>query len=220
MIQSVIFDLDGLLIDSEAVSYKIYQEWMKKYGCGFPIDYYAQNLCGRSSVHNMNLVIQDFHLPLSLEEGLAISTALEEKYVQTGFDLKEGVKELLEFLKSHKYKISLASSSVRERALTILRHHDVDHYFDTLTFGYEVPNGKPAPDIFLAACGKTGIAPEHSLVLEDSEAGIQAAFSAGIPVICVPDMKRPGKEFLEKSLAVVDSLSQVINYLQTEKASP
>ena len=135
MIQSVIFDLDGLLIDSEAVSYKIYQEWMKKYGCGFPIDYYAQNLCGRSSVHNMNLVIQDFHLPLSLEEGLAISTALEEKYVQTGFDLKEGVKELLEFLKTHKYKISLASSSVRETALTILKHHDVDHYFDTLTFG-------------------------------------------------------------------------------------
>lgn len=168
----------------------------------------------------MTEIIRQFRLPISVEEGLAFSDTFEEKYIQDGIELKKGAKELLRYLKAEHYKISLASSSIRERALSILRQHNVETYFDAFTFGNEVPHGKPAPDIFLSACQKTGIPPENSLVLEDSEAGIQAAFSAGIPVICVPDMKRPGKEFLEKSLAVVDSLSQVINYLQTEKASP
>ena len=220
MIQSIIFDLDGLLIDSEIISYKVYQDLLAKYGHSFTVEYYAQNFSGKSSLHNMTEIIRQFRLPISVEEGLAFSDTFEEKYIQDSIELKKGAKELLRYLKAEHYKISLASSSIRERALSILRQHNVETYFYAFTFGNEVPHGKPAPDIFLSACQKTGIPPENSLVLEDSEAGIQAAFSAGIPVICVPDMKRPGKEFLEKSLAVVDSLSQVINYLQTEKASP
>ena len=77
--------------------------------------------------------------------------------------------------------------------------------------------GKPEPDIFLKACEKIGEKPEDCLVLEDSMAGIQAAHAAHIPVICIPDMKTPDRNYAEMALMVLDSLSDVISYLQ-EKA--
>lgn len=75
-------------------------------------------------------------------------------------------------------------------------------------------HSKPAPDIFLKVLEKTETLPQEALILEDSEAGIQAAFSAGIPVICVPDMKEPAPEFAEKTLAVVSSLSEVSAWIK------
>ena len=80
-------------------------------------------------------------------------------------------------------------------------------------FGYEVKKGKPAPDIFLRACEKIGENPEDCLVLEDSEAGIEAAFSADIPVICIPDMKVPNQHFLDMTSVTLSSLDEVITYL-------
>lgn len=121
MIQSVIFDLDGLLIDSEIVSYRIYRDMLQKYGHDFTVEYYAQNLSGKTSFHNMNVIVQYFHLPITVEEGLAFSDIMEENYIQKGIDLKKGAKELLEYLRTENYKISLASSSTHERALAILR---------------------------------------------------------------------------------------------------
>ena len=112
--------------------------------------------------------------------------------------------------------ISLASSSIASRARTILDGNGVTDYFDYFTFGPEVENGKPAPDIFLKALSKTGAAPEESLVLEDSEAGIKAAVAARIPVACVPDVARPSAETLEKAVGVFDSLLQVMEWIKAK----
>ena len=73
--------------------------------------------------------------------------------------------------------------------------------------------GKPDPDIFLKACNKLSVKPEECLVLEDSEAGIQAAYSANIPVICIPDMKVPNQDYLDMTKIVLGSLEEVIYYL-------
>ena len=213
MTKAVIFDLDGLLVDTELISYKIYKEILAEIGCEFSLEDYAQKFSGKTVVQNIKHLIETYHLPWSADLGFSKVVEIEGRFVAQGVDLKPGARKLLSFLKKNNYKIAMASSSIEERALNILRQHNLVDSFDEMVFGYEVKRGKPAPDIFLRACEKLSAKPEDCLVLEDSEAGIQAAFSANIPVICVPDMKVPNQPYLEMTSATLSSLDQVITYL-------
>jgi len=213
MDKGVIFDLDGLLIDSEVISYQLYQDLIKPYGYSFSIEDYTQNYSGKAARKNMDDIVTRFQLPISIEEGLNFVALKEKNYFQKGIPLKKGAKELLEYLKNHHYKIVLATSSTKERALMVLRQHHIDMYFDQMVFGTEIKNGKPAPDIFIKACEKIKIKREDGLVLEDSEAGIQAAYLAQIPVICIPDMKKPAQSFQDMTKNIFPSLLDVITYL-------
>lgn len=213
MIKAIIFDLDGLLINSEVISYQLYQELLNKYGYSFTIEDYAQNYSGKTELGNMEAFVNNYQLPISVQEGLDYTLSREKEYFIKGVSLKPGARELLDYLKKNRYKIALASSSTRERALYALVQHGIDRYFDEMVFGTEVERGKPNPDIFLKACGKLKVDPEKCLVLEDSEAGIQASFSAQIPVICVPDMKKPSIKYQKMTEMILSSLLEVIFYL-------
>lgn len=213
MIKAVIFDLDGLLIDSEIISYKIYKEILNQFGHDFSIEEYAQNFSGKTEVKNVTNLIDTYSLPWTVDIGLNNVLEMESKFLAQGVALKTGAKELLEYLKDKCFKIAIASSSTEDRALTILRQHNIIEYFDEFVFGHEVKKGKPNPDIFLKTCDKLSEKPEECLVLEDSEAGIQAAYSASIPVICIPDMKVPNQHYLDMTKTVLRSLKEVIYYL-------
>ena len=216
MIKAVIFDLDGLLVDTELIAYQIYKDILEKFGYQFTKEEYAQDYSGKSMTVNVPHVIETYQLPWTVEKGLEEVLRAEERLLTYGVELKPGARELLAFLKENHYKIAMASSSIRDRALNILRENGILDYFGQFVFGKEVEKGKPYPDIFLKACEKLGERPEDCLVLEDSEAGIQAANAAGIPVICIPDMKRPSQRLLDRAAAVLDSLDQVIPYLSEE----
>lgn len=213
MVKAVIFDLDGLLIDSEVISYKIYQEILSQYGYEFSKIEYAQNYSGKTETKNINYLIRKYNLPFSIEKGLEMVLKIESTFLEKGVSLKRGAKELLAYLKKNNYKTAIASSSIQDRAMSILKQHNLTNYFDEFVFGHEVENGKPSPDIFLKACEKLSEEPYDCLILEDSEAGIQAGFSANIPVICIPDMKKPEASYLEKVEKVFNSLDEVIKYL-------
>lgn len=215
MKKAVIFDLDGLLIDSEIISYKMYADLLQKHNLRFTLDTYARHYSGKNGVTNMQNLIFTYHLPISLEQGLAYVDALEKGYFAEGVPLKPGARELLHFSKRRDIKILLASSSTRERALSVLAQHGIENCFDAMVFGPEIAHGKPAPDIFIKAREKSGEASADCLVLEDSEAGIRAAYAAGIDVICVPDMKRPDDAFLSVAAAVLPSLLDVPLWLET-----
>lgn len=215
MKKAVIFDLDGLLIDSEIISYKMYADLLQKHNLRFTLDTYARHYSGKNGATNMQNLIFTYHLPISLEQGLAYVDALEKGYFAEGVPLKPGARELLHFLKRRDIKILLASSSTRERALSVLAQHGIENCFDAMVFGPEIAHGKPAPDIFIKAREKSGEASADCLVLEDSEAGICAAYAAGIDVICVPDMKRPDGAFLSVAAAVLPSLLDVPLWLET-----
>ncbi len=217
MTNTVIFDLDGLLVDTETTWYQVCCELMGSYGKEFTLDAYVQNHSGKTIVDNAKLYIKNYDLPLTTEECVDWLISTEMSYVERGVAMKAGAMELLEFLKEHQYKIILGTSSKLDRALTILKGNQVDVYFDDFVVGYDVERSKPFPDIFLKAAEKAGANPADCLVLEDSEAGIQAAFAAGIPVICIPDLKRPAAEYEEKTTAVMESLYDVITYLEMEK---
>lgn len=215
MKKAVIFDLDGLLIDSEIISYQLYCDILGKYGYTLTIEEYARTLSGKTAVENTKNVIAAYQLPFTLEEGLTLEAEIEKEYIKKGVALKPGAEMLLQYLKDQQIKILLASSSLKERAVGILKENKVEHYFDHMVFGPEVDRGKPFPDIFLKACEKAGESIDDCLVLEDSEAGIAAAHSAGIDVICIPDMKLPGDEFKRMAVCKLPSLEEVIGYLKS-----
>lgn len=224
MKNTVIFDLDGLLINSEMISYQLYCDLAGKYAQHISVEEYIHDYSGKAAERNMKAFIKRYRLPISAEEGLEFVEDREREYFKRGVTLKRGARELLAYLRSRQYKIVLASSSTRERAVGVLNQNGVGGYFDEMVFGADVERGKPYPDIFTKACENVKEPPENCLVLEDSEAGIQAAYSAGIDVICIPDMKAPGGAFKKMETAEFSSLEDVIAWLeedrQTVKAAP
>lgn len=214
MIKAVIFDLDGIIINTEVISYQLFKNVAAKYGYNFSLDSYIQNYSGRTAVANVNRIIEEFNLPTNYDEVMDYLLKHEDYAIDRGVELKEGVNEILEYLKDNHYKIILATSSMKERALNALKQHHIDHYFDDMVFGPEVKNAKPYPDIFLKAIEKADVEVSEGLVLEDSESGIQAAYSGNIPVICIPDMKEPSQQFKDMTVAVLPSLLNVIDYLE------
>ena len=215
MKNTVIFDLDGLLIDSEIISFRLYEELTGKYGRSMTLEEYATDCSGKTSLANMKLLLERYQLPITLEEGMTFVDEREKEYLKDGVALKPGACELLAYLKENHYKILLATSSTEERAEGILRQNKIRDYFEHLVYGVNVKRGKPFPDIFLKACEDANEPAKNCLVLEDSEAGIQAAHSAGIDVICIPDMREPGEEFQKMVTAQLISLKDVIIWLHT-----
>ncbi|EGU65239.1 HAD hydrolase, family IA, variant 3 domain protein [Streptococcus parasanguinis SK236] len=124
---------------------------------------------------------------------------------------------MLSFLKREGIPIALATSSIESRARMILDSNGILSLFDHLVFAKDVKRSKPYPDIFLKACSDLNVLPENCLVLEDSEAGIEAAYRAGIPVICIPDLKCPAQSFLNKTEQVFQDLDAVRDYLESKK---
>lgn len=214
MIKAVIFDFDGLVVDTEIVSYRIYKELLQQYGYEYTIEQYAKDYSGKTEIANITRLINTYHLPWSVNEGMNLVFQTEERILKEGVELKKGVRELLNYLKDNNYGIALATSSTAERAFSIMNHHDIKKYFEAFVFAEDVSNSKPNPEIFLKAAEKLGDNCLNCLVLEDSEAGIEAANNAGIQVICVPDMKKPDQIHVDKTTAVLQSLLEVIDFLK------
>ena len=214
MIKAVIFDLDGLLLDSEIVAFKVYEELGKRFSFTLTLPDFMQNFCGQPLRRNVAYCNERFQLPWSFEEAVEEVLRIEKRLLDEGVDVMPGAKELLAYLKENEYKTCVASSSARERSMRLLEQHNLVHYFDDFVFGPEVEKGKPNPDIFLKAAEKLDVKPEECLVLEDSQAGIQAAYSANMKVICIPDLKYPTEEYVKKATAVKDSLFDIIEFLQ------
>lgn len=215
MIKALLIDMDGLLIDSEKCSFQVFVDFLKQYSIDFPLEFYAQNMCGHKAVENVKTIIDEYKLDVDFDWALKTIVDTEVAHFKAGIPCKKGARELLQFLNDNGYKAILATSSFVDRAMAVINFNDLDKYFDDRVFGVEVAKGKPNPDLFLKAAEKAGCKPEECLVLEDAETGIQAAYNGGIPVICVPDVKQPRQEYKDKCIAICDDLLQVIEYLKS-----
>ena len=215
MIKAVIFDMDGLLVDSEPISYAIYKSIIKAYNNKeFTLENYAQNYSGRTGHKNMESLIKEFNLPITIEEGFEYFVKDEANELKKNISLKKGAKELLQYLKEKDIEVALATSSSGDRAINILKQNNILEYFHTFVYGSEVEKGKPNPDIFIKAKEKLGLNEEECLVLEDSEAGVMAAYHAHIKVINIPDMKEPSQECSHMMERKYQSLLEVIDYIK------
>lgn len=215
MIKAIIFDMDGLMVDTEVISYQCYKEIIESYGFDFHKADYVKDYPGKPLRASIEFIKDKYHLDYDNQEKIEIFHQLENQYINNnGVELKKGLIELLEYLKENHYQTIVATSSHKDRAERILNQHNVLQYIDDIVCGDEVKRGKPFPDIFLKACEKLHVSHQEALVLEDSEAGIQAAYDAHIPVICIPDMKHPSDEYVKKVEHVYDSLNDIISYLK------
>ena len=214
---AVIFDLDGLLADTEIISLKVYQELLKDFGIPFTEETYSREYSGHREEENVQRFLDTYDLPWNFDQTLEKVYELEARILAKGVNLKKGAKNLLAFLQREGIPITLATSSVESRARIILDSNGILSLFDHLVFAKDLKRSKPYPDIFLKACSDLNVLPENCLVLEDSEAGIEAAYRAGIPVVCIPDLKMPAQSFLNKTEQVFQDLDAVRDYLESKK---
>ena len=215
--EAVIFDLDGLLADTEIISLKVYQELLRDFGIPFTEETYSRDYSGHREEENVQRFLDTYDLPWNFDQTLEKVYELEAQILAKGVNLKKGAKNLLTYLQKESVPIALATSSVESRARMILDSNGILSLFGHLVFAKDVKRSKPYPDIFLKACSDLNVLPENCLVLEDSEAGIEAAYRAGIPVICIPDLKIPAQSFLNKTEQVFQDLDAVRDYLESKK---
>ena len=216
MKKAVIFDMDGLMIDSERVTYNEYVKKLAELGHHDFTEELYRNCLGKNKQGICQVFIDHYGQDFPMDEVWDDVHVWIDESLRQYVPKKKGLVELLEYLKANNYKTIVATSSGRARVDEILKNADLTKYFDDTICGDEVTHGKPHPEIFLTACQKLDVKPEEALVLEDSEAGILAAYDGRIDVICVPDMKYPEPKLVEKVTKIIDSLDEVIDYLKAQ----
>ena len=215
MIKAVIFDMDGLMIDSERVTFEGYQHILSKKGKTITEDFYI-TLLGKPIKGIFQRFYDVYGNDFPIESVITdVHRYMAERFETEGVPLKTGLVELLKYCREKGYRTIVATSSNRNRVDKILKSADIEQYFDDSICGDEVTKGKPDPEVFLKSCMKLGVNTDEAVVLEDSEAGIQASYAAGIKVICVPDMKQPEPEYAQKTFMIVTDLNKVKYWLET-----
>ena len=213
-ITAVLFDMDGLVLDTEKLYTRFWQE--AACACGYPMTK-EQALGMRSLNRGAGLAkMQSYFGPdvdydFIRQKRIELMDAFVEK---EGVTLKPGIHELLAFLKERGIKTAIATSSPMERTVLYLTSVGLQNSFDELVSGYMVEKGKPEPDIYLYAAKKLGAEPRNCMVLEDSPAGILAAHRAGCVPVLVPDQDEPDEETRKLLHAKAESLTGVIALLE------
>ena len=215
MIKAIIFDMDGLMIDSERVTFECYQEILKGMNLTMDEEFY-KTLLGKPLKGIYQRFYDVYGNDFPIEDVIKdVHDLMAKRFETEGVPIKTGLKSLLEYLKENNYKTIVATSSNRDRVDTILSQAQITDYFDDSICGDEVTKGKPNPEVFLKSCQKLGVNVDEAIVLEDSEAGIQASYDANIKVICIPDMKYPEKQYEEKTFKILKDLTEVTAYLKS-----
>ncbi|WP_238915973.1 HAD family phosphatase [Clostridium sp. YIM B02555] len=212
-IQGIIFDMDGVIIDSERISFKCFQEVFKEYNYEIDEKFYLK-VIGRNYAGIEDIMKKEYGDDFPFETIYRKKADLAYEVTdRDGVIVKPGVHELMDYLKENGYKIAVATSTRRERALQLLEEAKVKAKVDFVVCGDEVENSKPNPEIFLKAAKGLGVKAEKCIVIEDSDAGITAAHAAEMIGIHVPDMKQLEIETKALAFKVCKSLFEVKEYL-------
>ncbi|EPM6850943.1 HAD family hydrolase [Enterococcus hirae] len=214
--KAVIFDMDGLLFDTEIVYYEASQMVADQMGFPYDKELYLKYL-GVSDEE----VWANYHQIFASFGKNNVQKFINDAYEETirrfslgAVQLKPGVIELLDFLEEHRIPKVVASSNQRHIIELLLEKNQLANYFETIVSAENVKRAKPDPEIFLLAHEYLGTKKQETLVLEDSKNGILAAASAEIPVIMIPDLLAPSEDLQQKTLAVLSSLHEVPGYLK------
>lgn len=216
MIKGVIFDMDGLIFDTETLVYQATQRAADELQITFGKADYLRYL-GISDEEYVQVAHSDYDKDYG-EETVTEFIRRSYAYTKEMFDAglvatKPGVAELLHYLEARGIQRILASSNNRPEIERLLAQADLTQDFPVIVSAEDVHRAKPDPAIFLAAAALLQLPPHELLVLEDSANGVKAAIAAEIPVIMVPDLLEPDAELAEKTLAVLPDLHQVKEFL-------
>lgn len=185
-IKAVIFDLDGTIVDSMWIWREIDIKYLAKRSIELPQGL-QKDIEGMSFTETAMYFKRTFNISDPIEEIKEEWNTMAFDFYSNKIQLKNGVLDFIELVKSMDIKLGLGTSNSRELASAVLKKHDIYKYFDTIRTSCEVEKGKPHPDVFLKVAEDLNVRPDDCLVFEDTYAGVLAAKRAGMKVIAISD---------------------------------
>lgn len=215
MIKGVLFDMDGLMLDTERIGLKA---WLK---AGEVLDFpvidaeFVNLIRGRNIADSRKIIGEKYGSLVDYDTAKAFKDKYTDDFIkENGVPVKYGLIELLNELKKRNIPSAVATSTAREKASQYLKLAGVYEYFSAMVCGDEVKHSKPDPEIFLKASKKIGVKPENCIVLEDSPYGIEAGFKAGCMPVMIPDLTAPTEKEQSLCKAILKDLSEVISLIE------
>ncbi|MGN0976419.1 MAG: HAD family hydrolase [Faecousia sp.] len=220
MINAVIFDMDGLMFDTEALAKTAWLQVGEQ--LGYPItETQIAQIRGSTPAASAEIFRSAFGPDFDYPTAKALRNAMVEDFIdQNGVPIKYGLVCLLERLRQHGFRTAVASSSPRKTIEKYLSMTGLRAYYDGIVSAEDASRSKPAPDVFLLAAERLGVPAENCLVLEDSANGLQAANCAGMVCVCIPDIAPPEHKILSLAAAVFPDLSFVYNWITERNGLP
>ena len=212
MKQGAIFDMDGLMFDTERLYQESWREVAREMGIDLPMEF-TREISGSSGDRLNQSVIRYYHT----EEPQALFQRVikgVEKMLEKEVPLKPGIVEILSWLKDQNVKLAVASSSNIDIIRSNLRNSGTEKYFDAVISGYGLERGKPLPDIFLKAAEAIAVPPEDCYVFEDSINGVLAGLAAGSETIMVPDYVEPNETIRSSQAHICSSLLETLEEIK------
>ena len=184
-IKAIIFDMDGIIIDSEPLQMESFIRTLKIYNIKLEKEEFL-SLIGFDTYNNLKNLKSKYNIQSSIENLIALKNKNYKEILTKNLKERKGLRELIKKLVADNYILALASSSAREDIDIVIQGLNLKKYFDAIVSGEDVKEKKPAPDIFILTAKRLSVRPEECLVLEDSEAGVLAAKQSGMKCIAVP----------------------------------
>ena len=216
-IKGILFDMDGLILDTEKLYCRFWQEAARVLG-------YPMTMEQALGMRSLNRYAGEAKLKSYFGEGISYTEVREKRselmdaFVEKeGVTTKPGIWELLAFLQENQIRTAIATSSPIGRTKKYLSSVHLENEFDAIVSGYMVEHGKPEPDIYVYAARQLGLKPENCIVLEDSPAGILAAYRAGCMPVMIPDLDEPDEETQKLLFAQAESLVQFREVLEKSR---
>ncbi len=212
--QGAIFDMDGLLLDTERIYQEAWNECAKNYVDQVNIE--VGRACAGSSGEQIQKVIQKYYPGI---DGKALNNDVIQYYQEHVLDdlqLKKGVVEILKYFKFKGIKMAVASSSLEFIIRSNLEKVGILSYFDSIVSAQHVKRSKPNPDIFLKAAENLNLQAEACYVFEDAINGVKAGLNAGCKTIMIPDTQVPIDEFYQRCYGIFPSLIEAMEFVQKD----
>ena len=211
---AVVFDMDGVIFDSERATMECWLEVAGRYGIR-DIEKPFLACTGTNAAKTRQIMMEAYGEGFPYDEFAEEASRLYHgRYDGGRLPVKSGVFGILKYLRSSGKKTALASSTRKQTVVSQLRDAGILDYFDEVVTGDMVAKSKPEPDIFLPACERIEVAPGRAYAIEASYNGIRAAHSGGLKPIMVPDLLPASPEMRKLAEAVLDSLEDVVTYLE------
>lgn len=208
MIKAIIFDMDGVLIDSEPYWFRVEQMLLAKYSIAGDSKDFRYEIMGLNDEDTLKILKKKFNIPADIKEMQHFRwKALLEIY-SNELELRKGVRNLLDFINKNDIPCALATSSPLIIKDYVLEKTKIKHYFQSIITTDKVQNGKPAPDMFLKAAEELNVSPKYCLVFEDAPNGIRAANEAGMNCIGVLHDFNSKKD-LSGAFKIVNELTEI-----------